>query len=310
MKVLFVHPDLGVGGAERLIIDAALAAKSSGHEVTILTNQYDPAHCFEDTKQLEIITKCARLPRHLFGKFHALLAYTKLLLASLWLIFASGLRFDAVVIDQISLPVCAFKWCTGMRVLFYCHFPDQLLCVYDKRRNWLKRAYRAPINWLEVTTTGMADVILVNSQFTRNVFRDTFKSLHAKEIDVLYPSLNTEVFDAYLNQFSTPGGLSTEPVKANGSDHEQQLRRENQAELEKLSGKTHIFLSINRYERKKGLRVAIDAMRRLKEQLKDEEEWSACHLVMAGGYDWRVAENVEHYRVILNISFFKTSIKK
>ena len=40
MRVLIVHPDLGVGGAERLILDIATATRSNGHEVSILTNQY------------------------------------------------------------------------------------------------------------------------------------------------------------------------------------------------------------------------------------------------------------------------------
>ena len=153
MKVLFVHPDLGVGGAERLIVDAAMAVKSHGDEVTILTNQYDPKHCFEDTKQLEIITCLSWMPRCFAGRFHAFFAYIKLFLASLWAILLSGRSFDIVVCDQISLPVVAFKW-AGYKTLFYCHFPDQLLCVYDKRRNWLKRVYRAPLDWLEMTSTG------------------------------------------------------------------------------------------------------------------------------------------------------------
>lgn len=154
MRVLFVHPDLGVGGAERLIVDAAMAAKAHGHSVTVLTNHYDPAHCFEDTRQLEIIAMLSWMPRCLMGRFHAFLAYLKLVLASLWLIYLSNLKFDVVVCDQISLPVVPFKW-SGYKCLFYCHFPDQLLCVYDKRRNLLKRIYRAPLDWLEMTSTGI-----------------------------------------------------------------------------------------------------------------------------------------------------------
>lgn len=246
MKILFVHPDLGVGGAERLIVDAAMATKSYGHSCTILTNQYDPKHCFEDTKQLDIIVKFNWLPRQILGRMHALFAYLKLFLASIWIIYFSDLKFDIVICDQVSLPVVIFKL-AQYRCLFYCHFPDQLLCVYDKRRNWLKRVYRAPLDWLEMKSTGMADVILVNSKFTSRIFYDTFKELGEKQIDVLYPSLNTEVFDAVLNEYSSNGNEDDEEEKS-------EMGKLNQLELAKAKGKKFMFLSINRYERKKDLK--------------------------------------------------------
>lgn len=42
------------------------------------------------------------------------------------------------------------------KVLFYCHFPDQLL---TQRKSALKKLYRTPIDWLEERTTGMADMV-------------------------------------------------------------------------------------------------------------------------------------------------------
>lgn len=42
------------------------------------------------------------------------------------------------------------------KVLFYCHFPDQLL---TQRKSFLKKLYRTPIDWLEESTTGMADMV-------------------------------------------------------------------------------------------------------------------------------------------------------
>lgn len=50
MKVLIVHPDLGIGGAERLIVDAAVALKERGNEVIIYTSHHDRNHCFPETK--------------------------------------------------------------------------------------------------------------------------------------------------------------------------------------------------------------------------------------------------------------------
>lgn len=35
LKIAFLHPDLGIGGAERLIVDAAVALQQKGHDVTM-----------------------------------------------------------------------------------------------------------------------------------------------------------------------------------------------------------------------------------------------------------------------------------
>ena len=52
-SVVFVHPDLGIGGAERLIIDAAVGLQDQGHKVAILTSHRDPKHCFEEARDGE-----------------------------------------------------------------------------------------------------------------------------------------------------------------------------------------------------------------------------------------------------------------
>jgi alpha-1,3/alpha-1,6-mannosyltransferase len=76
-----------------------------------------------------------------------------------------------------------------------------------------------------------------------------------------------------------------------------------------------VFLSINRFERKKNLGLAIQALHELKGVLETQNQsklwekvhfadtflavthpFSKAHLVMAGGYDPRVAENVEHFQ--------------
>ena len=69
LRIGFVHPDLGIGeldwpgyhvvvqpqltelgGAERLVVDAAVALKERGHEVVIFTSRHDPKRCFEETR--------------------------------------------------------------------------------------------------------------------------------------------------------------------------------------------------------------------------------------------------------------------
>lgn len=49
-SVAFVHPDLGIGGAEKLVVDAAVSLQEQGHDVRIITSHFDPSHAFEPTR--------------------------------------------------------------------------------------------------------------------------------------------------------------------------------------------------------------------------------------------------------------------
>lgn len=55
-NVVFFHPDLGIGGAERLIIDAAVGLQDLGHKVVIYTGHCDPIHCFDEARDGELLT--------------------------------------------------------------------------------------------------------------------------------------------------------------------------------------------------------------------------------------------------------------
>lgn len=48
--VVFFHPDLGIGGAERLVIDAAVGLLQRGYRIVIFTNHRDPRHCFDEAR--------------------------------------------------------------------------------------------------------------------------------------------------------------------------------------------------------------------------------------------------------------------
>lgn len=58
VRVVFLHPDLGIGGAERLVVDAAVALKSKGCNVQIWTAHYDPTHCFSETLDPNLPVVC------------------------------------------------------------------------------------------------------------------------------------------------------------------------------------------------------------------------------------------------------------
>ncbi|XP_066184043.1 alpha-1,3/1,6-mannosyltransferase ALG2 [Sylvia atricapilla] len=271
-SVLFLHPDLGLGGAERLVVDAALALRARGCRVQIWTAHYDPGRCFAETRGLAVRRAGGWLPRSLCGRGHALCAALRMAALALYVLLLSGETFDAFVCDQVSACIPVLRLArTRKKVLFYCHFPDQLL---TKRESFLKRLYRLPLDWLEEYTTGMADCIVVNSKFTASVFKDTFKSLSHINPDVLYPSLNISSFEEIV-----PADIADLIPKK----------------------KKFLFLSINRYERKKNLALALEALHELQGRL-DSHDWDEVHLVMAGGYDKRVLENVEHYEELRRLA--------
>jgi alpha-1,3/alpha-1,6-mannosyltransferase len=275
LNVVFVHPDLGIGGAERAVVDAALALKSRGHEVCVVTAHHDRSHCFEETcdGRLPVIAVGDWLPRSFFGRCRAFCAYIRMIYAALYLVLFSGLKYDLVFCDQISACIPIIRcFSRSSKILFYCHFPDLLL---TDRRHWLKRLYRAPLDWLEEYTTGLAHCVLVNSRFTAQVFRETFRSISHIVPEVLYPV--PDCFGAH--QVADEVSInSLIPTNA-----------------------TTIFLSINRYERKKNVALAIEALALLHDVIA-EEDFAEVHLVVAGGYDELVDENVAYYNELRDLA--------
>ncbi|XP_075164282.1 alpha-1,3/1,6-mannosyltransferase Alg2 [Haematobia irritans] len=277
VRILFLHPDLGIGGAERLVVDAALALKVRGHEVSFLTNHHDPGHCFKETMDGSFEVKVVGdwLPRKIFGRFYAFCAYFRMLYAAFFASFylCNKDHYDVIFCDQISIGIPILRMARGRpKIVFYCHFPDQLLSAEG---GCLKKLYRAPLNLLEELTIGLSDVTLVNSKFTLRVFQETFRRLNVVP-DVLYPSLNTKYFDDMQHKMLSNEAefLSSAPVD--------------------FPRNAFVFLDINRYERKKNHPLALKAFCQLSKTLS-ASDWKRCRLIVAGGYDTRVLENVEHY---------------
>ena len=49
VRVVFIHPDLGIGGAERLVVDSSLALQVKDHTTVIVTAHHERSHCFTET---------------------------------------------------------------------------------------------------------------------------------------------------------------------------------------------------------------------------------------------------------------------
>ncbi|KAK6039655.1 hypothetical protein COOONC_22840 [Cooperia oncophora] len=182
MRVTFLHPDLGIGGAERLVVDAAVALQNKGHQVKIVTSQFDPNHAFKETKELDI-TVIQWFPRMIFGCMWALCAYVRMCLAAIYV--SLYVESDVIICDQwfltikVSAALIVLRCLTRSRLVFYCHFPDMLLTT---RESFLKSVYRYFLDSIEEFSTGLADVICVNSLFTASVVKKTFKSLQNREL--------------------------------------------------------------------------------------------------------------------------------
>lgn len=112
-SVLFLHPDLGVGGAERLVLDAALALQARGCNVKIWTAHYDPGHCFAESRELPVHCAGDWLPRGLGwgGRGAAVCAYVRMVFLALYVLFLADEEFDVVVCDQVRRPRGRLREC-------------------------------------------------------------------------------------------------------------------------------------------------------------------------------------------------------
>ncbi|KAI9004051.1 hypothetical protein BC832DRAFT_592755 [Gaertneriomyces semiglobifer] len=265
LRIAFIHPDLGIGGAERLVVDAAVGLQNLGHAIDIYTSHHDRSHCFEETRDgtLNVIVAGDWLPRHIAGKGHIVFAILRNLLVCLGLLLTKRGQYDVLFVDQLSVGVPLLRL-TGAKVLFYCHFPDKLL---TQRKSFLKKLYRLPIDYIEELTTNMSDEVVVNSEFTASIFAQSFKTIRRKP-QVVYPGIQLETYDAEVNL--------------------------NDPSVAPLVNGRKMLLSINRFERKKNVELAVETFARLKPLIP--ETFPQLLLVVAGGYDIRVQENVEHLK--------------
>ena len=97
-RIAILHPDLGIGGAEQLIINVALSLTKRGFDVTIYTPFFDPNRCLEEAKSCNVIVKGNWFPASIFGRFKALCAYIRMLLCAIYVVFFAG-AFNYYMLD-------------------------------------------------------------------------------------------------------------------------------------------------------------------------------------------------------------------
>lgn len=151
------------------------------------------------------------LPRHLFGKFHLLFAALRNLYLSLWLYLLCPQQYDVIIVDQIPYCIPILQECCE-KVVYYCHFPDKFLAppVGGMVR---KLAYRWWFDWWEEQSMQRADLVLVNSQFTAEMYAKAFPRAQLQP-HVLYPGVDPLTLassSSVLSSSKGPGGGSVVP---------------------------------------------------------------------------------------------------
>ncbi|KPI90492.1 putative dolichyl-P-Man:GDP-Man1GlcNAc2-PP-dolichyl alpha-1 3-mannosyltransferase [Leptomonas seymouri] len=301
LRVVFLHPDLGIGGAERLIVDAAVGLMKNQSlrsvEVVIVTNHHDPSRAFKETVDgtVRVVVRGSGFPQSVFGRGKVLCATIRMAFAA----FATCWAFpgtNCFVVDQVAAAMPMLKFCAGKTpILFYSHFPDQL-CDPNRNEDGTLRdripghqTYRSFFDAVEVWSLRFATSVVCNSKFSRQVMLQTFPEMAEKvdaERDIFYPPVSMEVHRVPMETLEQSGALR---------------------ELRDAVMGSITFVSINRYERKKNLTLAVEAFARL--LAMDEFKPASTSegnsgggtqlrrrllLVVAGGYDPRLAENVQY----------------
>lgn len=211
-------------------------------------------------------------------------------LQMLFTLFMTGeltsLRPRALIVDQLSagLPFLTYM-CPASPILFYCHFPD-LLLAQGREASALKRLYRVPFDKLEEWSMGFATSVAVNSEFTKSVVAKTWPRLSkATNMRVVYPCVDI-------------GGK------------EKELRKN----AEKVLDGEKVILSINRFERKKDIDLAIRAFAAVPEKQRKNVRLviagtSTCPFhpffktnAPSGGHDPRIEENVQYLTHLQNLA--------
>ncbi|MBM4145745.1 MAG: glycosyltransferase [Nitrospira sp.] len=267
LHIAFLHPELGIGGAERLVVDAALELQHRGHAVTVFTARHNKDYCFEETRSgyVDIRVRGSFIPSQIANHLRAPCSVVRMAYAALAMAI-SKCNYDIVFCDLVPHIIPLIRLASSSRIIYYCHYPDMLLAPV---RKGIYSLYRYPVDRMEELGLGMADCILVNSEFTAGVLRKAFPMLDTKRVDILYPGVD---LSRYSGDMTKPASLP-----------------------EATDADSKIILSLNRYDPGKNLNLAIESFRALK-GIVPSETFKQMRLVFAGACDERLPENRETLR--------------
>jgi glycosyltransferase involved in cell wall biosynthesis len=305
--VVFIHLDLGIGGAESLILNLAKATLPSSQTpndsspsgtVSIYTTHCSPTHCYDEVKPPDgplapfVRIRGRWIPRNFSLGGTALCSALRMLYLT-YCAVKENPNANVFVLDVLptGVPYLIAKNVKA-GVLFYCHFPDKLLTrdtvngesslpnETNTTMQTLKRTYRWCLDSTEEWTMNFSDLIVVNSRFTMAEVQKVFPALFAnngngieetERVKVLYPAIESSLSKV----------KDTDAINNNIHNGE--------------SVERGLIVSLNRFERKKNISLLLHAYALLLEKAElGNIEIKLPPLIIAGGYDPLNIENVEH----------------
>lgn len=131
---------------------------------------------------------CLGPPVHVGGRLRVAAAIARMTVGAMAVLHDSDPP-DLVLCDVVPHVIPVLRALRPrLPVLFYCHFPDQLL---TPPRLGLYRWYRRPFDALERAGTARATVTMVNSRYTAHVFARTYPTI-ATAPHVVYPGVDVD----------------------------------------------------------------------------------------------------------------------
>ncbi|MFH4973896.1 hypothetical protein AB6A40_000605 [Gnathostoma spinigerum] len=228
MLVVILHPEQWNGGSDRCTIAMIRHFVEQKHRVVWFTTMIDKYWNQKYFTDVEI--RDANLPLHPGDWFTQNVALG-------WSLIFSGLEPDLVVVDHSASCVPMIKWrFPKTKVLFYCHFPQQLV---TPSRFFLYRWYAYGVSLIEGILFSYADCIMLNSYFTESKFKQVMPEIDESKLMVVYPPCDVDAIR-----------VGDPPT----------------SRLQRPQNERYIFLSMNRFWPEKRLDIIVRAASELKKR--------------------------------------------
>ena len=194
MKILLVHPRLSVkGGGERVAIHSILAATRAGHEVSLLSEEFDEAS-FEDFYDCHGLFN--KVNRFYYAAFKPVLGPRVLLYQRLiyhWLQIRKAISHDSSDI-VLSTQDIGYVPSTHAPVIQYCYFPEYFSHL-QTGSSPMWRLYYRPASVYYRNRVRRVGILLSVSDFTRGVVEKKWE----RDSRTVYPPCPVEAFSELSN---------------------------------------------------------------------------------------------------------------